>query len=129
MTACPAGYGPGMASKYRVNDAGVAKARQMIDSKQYDLESEWGDAAPSTDDENAKIERDGYDGYGEWHLAIDTEASEETKDRYNFPYGDFRRVVRSGLVAAKQRAAQNGHDAIEQAADDLLEHLDSVRGA
>jgi hypothetical protein len=117
-----------MASKYRVNDDGVAKARRMIDSTQYDLDSAWGDAAPSTEQENDKIERDGYDGYGEWHLAVDTEASEGTKDRYNFPFGDFRRVVRSGLVAAKQRAAQNDHDAVEQTADELLAQLDSVRG-
>ncbi|MCO8128082.1 hypothetical protein NHL50_12785 [Acidimicrobiia bacterium EGI L10123] len=116
-----------MASKYRVNDDGVAKARQMIDSNQYDLETEWGDAAPSSEQSNEKIDRDGYDGYGEWHLALDTEASEETKDRYAFPFGDFHRVVRSGLIAAKQRAAQNEHDAVEKAADELLAHLDGVR--
>tara|TARA_R100000306_G_scaffold53153_1_gene49901 strand:+ start:118 stop:471 length:354 start_codon:yes stop_codon:yes gene_type:complete len=116
-----------MASKYRVNDDGVAKARQMIDSNQYDLDTEWGDAAPSTEQSNDKIDRDGYDGYGEWHLAVDTEASEGTKDRYAFPFGDFHRVVRSGLIAAKQRAAQNEHDAVEKAADDLLAHLDAVR--
>ena len=72
------------------------KAREMIDSQQYELDAEWSDAAPSTEDSNDKIERDGYDGYGEWHLAVDTEASEGTKDRYGFPFGDFRRVVRSG---------------------------------
>ena len=116
-----------MASTYRVNDDAVAKARALIDSNQYDLDSEWDDAAPSTEDENGKIERDGYDGYGEWHLAVDTEASDDTKDRYGFPYGDFHRVVRSGLIAAKQRAAQNDHDAVEQAAGELLDHLDSVR--
>ncbi len=116
-----------MASKYRVNDDGVAKAREMIDSHQYDVDTEWDEAAPSTERSNEKIDRDGYDGYGQWHLAVDTEASEDTKDRYGFPFGDFRRVIRSGLIAAKQRAAQNDHDAVEKAADDLLEHLDSIR--
>ena len=116
-----------MASKYRVNQAGTDKARQMIDANQYDVDTEWSDAAPSTEESNAKIDRDGYDGYGEWHLAIDTEASEGTKDRYGFPYGDFRRVNRSGLIHAKQRAAQNGHDAVEDAAGKLLDHLDEVR--
>lgn len=111
---------------YRVNDAGVAKARTMIDSDQYDLRTEWSDAAPSTEDSNAKIERDGYDGFGEWHLALDTGASEETKDRYGFPFGDFRRVNRAALIHAKQRAAQNGHDEVERAAGELLDHLDEV---
>lgn len=114
-------------SKYRVNDAGVAKARQMIDSNQYDVDTDWSDAAPSTEEANAKIERDGYEGYGEWHLAIDTEASEDTKDRYGFPYGDFQRVSRSGLIHARQRASQNDHDAVEKAAGELLDHLDEVR--
>lgn len=70
-----------MAPKYRVHDDGVAKARQMIDSNQYDLETEWDDAAPSTEQSNDKIDRDGYDGYdgyGEWHLAVNTEASQAT---------------------------------------------------
>lgn len=113
-----------MATTYRVNEAGVAKARQMIDSRQYDTTTPWSEALPGADEENAKIERDGYEGYGEWHLAIDTGASEETKDRYGFPFGDFRRVNRNGLLSAKQRAAQNGHDDVEQAAGDLLDHLD-----
>lgn len=113
-----------MTTKYRVNQDGVAKARQMIDSNQYDLETPWSDAAPSTDESNAKIDRDGYTGYGEWHLALDTEASDETKDRYGFPYGDFNRVVRSALIHAKQRASQNDHTDVEKAADDLLHHLD-----
>ena len=113
-----------MASRYRVHDDGVAKARKLIDSGQYDTSSDWSDASPSADEENAKIERDGYEGYGEWHLAVDDEASEGTKGRYRFPYGDFRRVNRNGLVSAKQRAAQNGHDDVERAAGDLLDHLD-----
>ena len=116
-------------TKYRVNDAGVAKARQMIDAHQYDVDTEWGDAAPSTEESNDKIDRDGYDGYGEWHLALDNEASEETKDRYGFPFGDFRRVIRSALIHGKQRASQNGHDEIERVADDLLGRLDEVRAS
>ena len=117
-----------MSTKYRVNDDALRKARQMIDANQYDVETDWSEAAPSTEEANDKIERDGYDGYGEWHLAIDTEASEETKDRYGFPYGDFRRVSRSGLIHAKQRAAQNDHDEVERAAGELLDLLDEVRG-
>ena len=112
---------------YRVNKDAVAQARKLIDAGKVDTDTEWSDAAPSADDENAEIERHGYAGYGRWHLAIDPDASEETKKRHAFPYGDFRKVYRSALIAAKQRAAQNDHDAIEQAADGLLEHLDAER--
>lgn len=116
-------------SKYEVNTAAVRKARSLIGSHHYDIDTPWSDAAPSADEGNAQIERNGYDRYGDWFLAIDTEASEETKDRYNFPYGDYRRVVRSALIHAKQRAAQNGHGDIEKAAGDLLEELDKTRAA
>jgi hypothetical protein len=114
-------------TKYEVNRKGVKKAKDMIDAHQYDLETAWGDGAPSSEDGNAQIERHGYDGYGEWHLAIDTEAAEDTKDRYGFPYGDFQRVYRSALIAAKQRAVQNGHDEVARVADEVLDRLDKVR--
>lgn len=112
---------------YRVNKAGVDKARQLIDAGTYDDATEWSDAAPSADEENRFIDAHGYDGYGEWHLALDSEASEETKDRYGFPFGDFTKVNRAALIHAKQRASQNDHDAVAKAADELLEHLDSQR--
>jgi ribosomal protein S4 len=114
---------------YRVNKDAVKQARKLIDDGKVDVDTEWSDAAPSADDENAEIEKRGYDGYGAWHLAIDPDASEETKGRYKFPYGDFSRVNRAALIHAKQRAAQNGHDEIEKAADDLLQHLDRKRSA
>ena len=114
---------------YRVNEAAVEQARKLIDSGTYDDTTEWSDAAPSADDGNAEIEKHGYDGYGAWHLAIDPDANEETKGRYAFPYGDFTKVNRAALIHAKQRASQNGHGAIEKAADELLEHLDRKRDA
>ena len=112
---------------YRVNKDGVARARELIDAGKYDDSTEWSDAAPSADEENAAIDKHGYDGYGAWHLAVDPDASEETKGRYRFPYGDFTKVNRSALIHAKQRAAQNDHDEIEEAADRLLDHLDEKR--
>ena len=114
---------------YRVNQDAVAKARELIDAGKYDDSTEWSDAAPSTDQENAEIEKRGYDGYGAWHLAIDPDAGEETKGRYKFPYGDFAKVNRAAVIHAKQRASQNGHDAIEKAADDVLAHLDRKRAS
>jgi hypothetical protein len=110
--------------EYKVNDEAVRHARGLIDDGEVDTDTEWSDAAPSTDEGNEVIERDGYDGFGRWHLAVDPDASEETKGRYAFPYGDFKKVNRAALIHAKQRAAQNDHDAIERAADDLLERLD-----
>jgi hypothetical protein len=109
---------------YNVNKAAVEQARRLIDEGTVDTETGWGEAAPSAAEGNKVIEREGYDGYGRWHLGIDTEASEETKDRFGFPYGDFKKVNRSALIHAKQRASQNDHAEIEKAAGDLLDRLD-----
>ena len=114
-------------TSYRVNKAAVAQARKLIDAGTYDDETSWSDAAPSTERANEVIEKEGYDGFGAWHLAEDPDASEETKGRYAFPYGDFAKVNRAALIHAKQRAAQNEHDEIERAADDLLRRLDDER--
>jgi hypothetical protein len=114
-------------AKYKVNEAGARKARRLIESKQYDTETPWSEAAPPASGANSEIERHGYDGYGEWHLAIDNEASEGTKDRYGFPFGDFHKLNRAALVHAKQRASQNGHDNIAKVADELLQKLDEAR--
>jgi hypothetical protein len=114
---------------YRVNKDAVTRGRELIDAGKVDTDTEWSDAAPSADDENAEIDKHGYEGYGAWHLAIDPDADEETKKRYAFPYGDFRKVYRAALIAAKQRAAQNDHDAIEKAADDLLQRLDEKQAS
>jgi hypothetical protein len=112
---------------YRVNKDAVEQARKLIDAGTYDDSTEWSDAAPSAEDGNTAIEKHGYDGYGAWHLAIDPEANEGTKGRYAFPYGDFTQVNRAALIHGKQRASQNGHDTIEKALDDLLQHLDGKR--
>ena len=61
---------------YRVNPDGVRQARELIDAGKVDVDTEWSEAAPSADEENAVIEKHGYDGYGAWHLAIDPEAGE-----------------------------------------------------
>ncbi len=114
--------------RYEVNEDAVAQAEKLIDAGKYDDTTEWSDAAPSADDGNAEIEEHGYEGYAAWHLAIDPDASEETKGRHTFPYGDFTKVNRAALIHGKQRAAQNGHDAVEKAADRLLTRLDEKRG-
>ena len=110
---------------YVVNKDAVKHARSLIDAGKYDTTTEWSDAAPSTDQENDLIEAEGYGEFGAWHLAIDPEASEDTKGRYAFPYGDFKKVNRAALIHAKQRASQNDHDQIERAADELLRTLDA----
>ena len=67
-----------------------------------------------------------WDEYADWHLGLTDGATEETKARYAFVYGDFRRVHRSGLIAAQYRAAEWRHKKIELAAHTLLQLLDET---
>lgn len=113
---------------YDVNDAAVKHARKLIDDGQYDDTTEWSEAAPSADDANKEIDKESFDEFTRWHLGINPDASEHTKGRYAFPYGDFKKVNRAALIHAKQRASQNNHDAVEKAADELLQYLDKKRG-
>lgn len=108
----------------KLNRKAVDKAKDLIRKNQYVKESEWSKAQPQSDEGNQYLERHGWDEYSQWHLGIHEQESEETKNRYGFPIGDFRRVHRSGLIAAKQRAAQNDYDQVEKAADELLQMLD-----
>ncbi|MGY1809337.1 hypothetical protein ACI8AF_18380 [Blastococcus sp. SYSU D00669] len=110
---------------YEVNQAAVRRARELIDGGDVDTGTEWSTAAPSTEQGNEVIEEKGWEEFAAWHLAVDPGASEETKGRFAFPYGDFRTVNRAALIHAKQRASQNGHEAVEQAAGDLLDRLDA----
>ena len=114
-------------ASYSVNQHAVIRARELIDAHQYVLESVWGDVQPSADDENTFLESHSWDDYADWHLALTDGATDHTKARYAFVYGDFRRVHRMGLIACQYRAAEWRHKAIELAAHELLQHLDNTR--
>jgi hypothetical protein len=91
------------------------------------LRSNWGDAQPTAEDENKYLEKHSWDEYAEWHLGLTEGANDETKARYGFVYGDFRRLHRSGLIACVYRASEWNHKDVELAAHDLLQRLDARR--
>jgi hypothetical protein len=111
-------------AKYTVNDAAVRRARQLIAGRQYVLDSDWGEAQPRAEDENAFLENHSWEEYAEWHLGLTEGATDETKARYAFVYGDLRRVHRTGLIACVYRAAEWRHKEVELAAHELLQLLD-----
>lgn len=113
-------------ASYRVNKAAVAKARKLIDGRQYVLNSDWGESQPTASDENAFLESHSWDEYAEWHLGLTEDATDETKARYAFVYGDLRRLHRTGLIACVYRASEWRHKEVELAAHDLLQYLDQA---
>ena len=79
----------------------------------------WSEHRPSADEENAYLEQHGWEEYGRWYLGVDDEHAEDTKGHYKFPYSDFSKVHRCGLLAAESRAGQNDYDDIEKEAHRL----------
>jgi len=114
-------------ASYSLNRRAVAQARRLVAAHQYVLDSDWSKVQPSAEDENTFLESHGWDDYAEWHLGLTDGANDDTKARYGFVYGDFRRVHRMGLIACQYRAAEFSHKEIELAAHDLLQLLDKVR--
>ncbi len=112
-------------ASYSVNERALEKARRLIRSRQYVLDSEWGDAQPKADDENAFLRSHTWAEYGEWHLGLTEGANDDTKARYAFVYGDFRRLHRTGLIACQYRAAEWRHKDVELVAHELLQLLDA----
>ena len=111
-------------ARYSVNKGAVAKAKQLIDKRQYVLDSDWGEVQPRAEDENRFLKSHSWDDYAEWHLGLTEGAADETKARYAFVFGDLRRIHRSGIIASHYRAAEWRHKEIELAAHDLLQYLD-----
>ena len=113
---------------YAVNPDAVAHIRRLVESRQYVLDSDWGEVQPDAAAQNSYLERHSWDEYAAWHLGLTEGASDGTKARCAFVVGDFRRVHRSGLVACVYRAMEWRHKDVELAAHELLQVLDRVSG-
>ena len=112
---------------YRVNRAGIEKAKALIDAGQYRVRSRWADVQPRAAEQNAFLKSHSWDEYSGWHLGLTESAKDGTKARYAFVFGDFRRLHRMGLIACHYRAAEWDHKEIELAAHELLQYLDKRR--
>jgi hypothetical protein len=110
----------------KLNHKALEHARSLVKKGDdtHDERDDWSEHAPSTDAQNRFIEKNGWDEYALWHLGVDDEKSEETKGRFSFPYGDFRKVHRCAVISLESRAAQNDHDDIAKATKSLLNLID-----
>ena len=113
---------------YTMNKAAFDHARKLIENRQYVLSSDWGERQPRADEENRFLATHSWDEYALRHLGLTEGASDQTKARHAFVYGDFRRVHRTGIIAVHFRAAEWRHKAVELAAHELLQLLDKRAG-
>jgi hypothetical protein len=128
MRPLPRRSDDGAVPKYTVNDAAFEHARELIERRQYILRSDWGDRQPRAVDQNRYLRNHSWDEYAAWHLGLTEGATEETKSRYAFVFGDFRSIHRTGIIAVHFRAAEWRHKEVELAAHELLQALDRKAG-
>lgn len=110
-----------------LNEPALRHARSLVREGKVvrDTRDDWSEAAPTSQEENDLIEQKGWTEYAHWHLGIDRSENPETKKAYSFPFGDFDKVHRSGVISGESRAGQYDHAEIERALKSLLELIDA----
>lgn len=111
------------------NERAFDHARELIMAGEYvgDDRDAWSEHRPSAQQENDFIDRHGIGEYAKWYLGIDDDEDPERKGRYKFPYGDFEKVHRCGLLAAESRAGQRRYYDIELAVAHLHGMVEALR--
>jgi hypothetical protein len=114
-----------------LNRRAYEHAKELISDGKFvfDERDAWSEHQPSAEEENEFIRLHGFAEYGKWYLGVNDEKPEETKGHYEFPYGDFKKVHRCGLLSAESRAGQYKHYDIETAAAHLHGMLDARKVA
>lgn len=113
----------------KLNRKAVENARRLIEAGEFVLDDRdaWSEHQPTAQQENEFIEQHGFGEYGKWYLGINDERPEDTKGRHEFPYGDFQKVHRCGILSAESRAEQYKHHDIAAAVAHLHGMLDTAK--
>lgn len=109
--------------KVELNREGEAHARELIQAGKIDRGPWSFDAA----DGNHLLGPEGshWAEYARYHLGVDTEADDDTKARWKYPYGKDGKLYTRALSAIRSRASQEGATEVYDAAGKLLEELKS----
>ena len=113
----------------KLNKRAFEHAKRLIEKGSYvfDEKDMWSEHKPSAQEENNYIKKYNFDEYGNWYLGVDTDEKEDNKGRYKFPYSDFAKVHRCGVLAAENRAGQYKYNDIETAAAHVHGMIDAAR--
>jgi len=112
----------------KLNSTAFDHAKALIKDGKFVIDDRdaWSEHEPTAEEENKYIEEYGWDAYARWYLGIDDGEKEETKAHYKFPYGDFEKVHRCGVLSAESRAGQRKYYDIELATAHLHGMLDAL---
>ena len=83
-------------ANYALNESAVERAGELVDARQFVLESDWGEVQPDAEAQNSYLERHSWDEYAMWHLGLAEGASVQTKARHALVFGDFAECIAVG---------------------------------
>ena len=110
-----------------INKKAFEYAKQLIDQGSFTDKRGRADAhhaKPSTMQEDDFLKSHGWNDYSNWHLGVHIDRPENTKNRYEFPMGDFQILHRSDLIEIQKRAHSLNYPDIAQAAQELVTLID-----
>ena len=82
------------------SNSAVTKARELIRAGKVSESESW--EGPSASAENAFLEAEGFEEFGKFYLGRNSEAGEDTKAHYRYPFSDdFKTVSINGLRAIR----------------------------
>src|SRR3990167_2378714 len=111
----------------KVNSTSFDFAKQLIrQSKVNKDENNWLVNEPTPESEDLFLADHSFEEYGRWFLAVNEDSDPETKERYEFPIGNFDEIFRSGILTAEKRALQYKHNEVAEAAKALLKLIDNA---
>lgn len=102
-------------------------AKQMIHENKFSDKRGSADAAhamPTTAQEEHYLKSHSWDEFSKWYLGAHLDRPENTRNRYEFPMGDFDLIHRSDLLEIQKRAHKDNYPDIAQAAQDLVDLID-----
>lgn len=82
--------------------------------------SNWKEVKPDVDETARYLNTHSLDEYGLWFLGINSDADQNSKDKFVYPFGDFAVLHKSALIAAEQESGNKHHHEIKQAVQKLL---------
>ena len=84
----------------------------------------WQDIKPTLTEEVEFLDAHTLHEYGLWFLGINTEADPESKNKYEYPYGDLKIVHESALLASLEKAEKHNHHEIKKHIQELLDMIE-----
>ncbi len=102
-------------------------AKEMIHQGKFDDKHGRGESAqvkPTDAQEQAYIKSFGWDQFSKWYLGAHLDRPENTRNRYEFPMGDFQTIHRADLLDIQKRAHEHNFDDIANGAKELVDLID-----